>query len=85
MSAPERGGSVGGASLWPRRALITLIRGYQVVLAPHVGPACRFEPSCSAYAVEAIARRGALRGSGLAAARIARCHPWGGYGYDPVP
>ena len=70
---------------WPRQILIGSIRVYQLALTPHVGPACRFEPSCSAYAIEAIARRGALRGTWLAAARIARCHPWGGLGYDPVP
>jgi uncharacterized protein len=70
---------------WPRRMLIAGIRGYQLVVSPHLGPACRFEPSCSAYAMAAIARHGVLRGSWLAAARIGRCHPWGGFGYDPVP
>jgi len=69
----------------PRRALIAAIRVYQVVLSPLLAPACRFEPSCSAYAVEAIARRGVIRGSWLALVRISRCHPWGGLGYDPVP
>ena len=70
---------------WPRALLIAGIRIYQIVLSPHIGPACRYEPSCSAYASEAIGRHGALRGGRLAVARIARCHPWGGFGYDPVP
>jgi putative membrane protein insertion efficiency factor len=70
---------------WMRGALIAAIRIYQIVFAPLLAPACRFEPSCSTFAVEAIARRGVVRGSWLALRRIARCHPWGGFGYDPVP
>jgi uncharacterized protein len=85
MRARERENPVQTPAHWPRRALVVLIRGYQVVLSPHIGPACRFEPSCSAYAAEAIARHGVVRGGGLAAVRIARCHPWGGFGFDPVP
>ncbi len=65
--------------------LIGLIRLYRLTLSPWLGRSCRFEPSCSRYAIEALERYGALRGSRLAAARIARCHPWGGSGYDPVP
>lgn len=61
------------------------IRFYQYVLSPLVGPTCRFAPSCSEYAAEAIERFGVLRGGGLALRRLARCHPWGGSGYDPVP
>lgn len=61
------------------------IRAYQLLLAPVLPPSCRFFPSCSHYAEEAIARHGPLRGSLLAARRICRCHPWGGSGYDPVP
>jgi putative membrane protein insertion efficiency factor len=61
------------------------IRAYQYAVAPHFLPSCRFLPSCSEYAREAIGEHGALRGSALAARRIARCHPWGGEGYDPVP
>lgn len=64
---------------------IGLIRLYQYLLAPLISPCCRFEPSCSAYAVEAIERHGAMRGLLLAFWRILRCHPWGGAGYDPVP
>jgi putative membrane protein insertion efficiency factor len=74
--------SVGSA---PRRALITLIRLYQVALAPVMGPACRYEPSCSAYAMGAIERHGVVRGSWLAVRRLLRCHPFGGFGMDPVP
>ena len=70
---------------WMRGALIAAIRIYQLVFAPLLAPACRFEPSCSTFAVEAIARRGVVRGGWLALRRIARCHPWGGFGYDPVP
>jgi putative membrane protein insertion efficiency factor len=68
-----------------RRAAIFGLRTYQVVLSPWVGPACRFEPSCSRYAAGAIERHGVLRGAYLAVRRIARCNPLGGCGYDPVP
>jgi hypothetical protein len=64
------------------RALIWL---YRMALSPMLGQNCRFEPSCSAYAMEAIGRFGAWQGSLLAFRRISRCHPWGGSGYDPVP
>jgi hypothetical protein len=62
-----------------------LIWLYRLVLSPVLGANCRFEPTCSAYAMEAIGRFGAWRGSMLALRRIGRCHPWGGSGYDPVP
>lgn len=62
-----------------------LIRAYQVLLSPFLGRHCRFTPSCSQYAAEAIRRYGALRGSWLAVKRIGRCHPFCGGGYDPVP
>jgi putative membrane protein insertion efficiency factor len=65
--------------------LIALIRGYQLTLSPFLGGACRFEPSCSAYAREAIECHGAGRGSWLALRRLSRCHPFGGAGLDPVP
>jgi hypothetical protein len=67
------------------RLAILLIRGYQLLLSPLVGGSCRFEPSCSAYAVQAIETHGAVRGLALAARRVGRCHPFGGHGYDPVP
>lgn len=69
----------------PRQLLILLVRGYQVVISPHLPPSCRYYPSCSAYAIEALTKHGALRGSWLAARRIARCHPFRPGGYDPVP
>jgi len=62
-----------------------LIRFYQLFISPVLPPSCRYLPSCSAYAAEAITTHGALRGSWLAARRLSRCHPWGGSGYDPVP
>ena len=61
------------------------IRAYQLLLAPVLPPSCRYLPSCSHYAEEAIARHGPLCGSLLAARRLCRCHPWGSSGYDPVP
>ncbi len=61
------------------------IRAYQLLVAPVLPPGCRYLPSCSHYADEAIARHGPLHGSLLAARRLCRCHPWGGSGYDPVP
>lgn len=67
------------------KLLIVLIRAYQVTLAPFVGGACRFQPSCSAYAIEAIQTHGAARGSLLTIRRLSRCHPFGGAGVDPVP
>jgi putative membrane protein insertion efficiency factor len=67
------------------RVLLVLIRGYQVGISPMLPAACRFTPTCSAYAAEAIRRHGAFRGSWLASRRLLRCHPWGGTGYDPVP
>lgn len=68
-----------------RRLAILPIRFYQLLVSPILPPACRFHPTCSAYAMEAILRFGILRGSWLAIKRILRCHPWGGYGEDPVP
>ena len=69
----------------PKRLLLGLIWVYQSTLGPTLPPACRYEPSCSHYAYEAIERHGALRGAWLAARRVVRCQPWGGSGYDPVP
>lgn len=65
--------------------LIGLVRLYQVTLAYFFRGACRFEPSCSRYAAEALATQGAARGGVIALRRLCRCHPWGGAGYDPVP
>ncbi|HEX7050909.1 MAG TPA: membrane protein insertion efficiency factor YidD [Longimicrobiales bacterium] len=67
------------------RGVLLLIRFYRVVISPQLPPACRYTPSCSAYAEEAVRRYGALRGVWLAVRRLLRCHPLGGRGYDPVP
>jgi hypothetical protein len=67
------------------RALIGGVRLYRRWISPALPPACRFVPSCSAYAQEALERYGAARGSWLALRRLLRCHPFGGSGYDPVP
>ena len=64
---------------------LQLLQLYQISLSPLLGPVCRFEPSCSRYAVEALKKFGLARGSWLAARRVARCHPLGESGYDPVP
>jgi uncharacterized protein len=61
------------------------VRAYQLLLSPVLPRACRYLPSCSDFALEAIAVHGPWRGAGLSACRLARCHPWGGSGYDPVP
>ncbi|MFQ5743059.1 MAG: membrane protein insertion efficiency factor YidD [Acidobacteriota bacterium] len=68
-----------------RRALIVLIRIYQLTLSPWLGANCRYLPSCSSYACQAIEQRGAARGVWLAVARLLRCHPFAAGGYDPVP
>lgn len=87
----RRGGGRGGAVEAMRRALVVIIRVYQVTLSPVLtflcGPfgGCRFTPTCSRYAMQAIERHGCLRGGWLALKRIGRCHPWGGQGNDPVP
>lgn len=65
--------------------LILPIRFYQLSISPLFPPSCRFTPTCSQYAIEAIRRHGPLKGLWLALRRISRCHPWGGSGYDPVP
>lgn len=64
---------------------IALIKLYQWIVSPMLGPKCRFTPTCSHYAVEALKKHGALKGLWLTIKRISRCHPWGGQGYDPVP
>ena len=65
--------------------LIGLLRAYRALISPLYGPVCRYYPSCSAYALDAVREHGSLRGSWLAARRVARCHPWAAGGYDPVP
>lgn len=67
------------------RVLLLMIRGYKAGISPFLPPACRYTPTCSEYAAEAIRRYGSGRGSWLAVRRLSRCHPWGGSGYDPVP
>jgi putative membrane protein insertion efficiency factor len=62
-----------------------LIRCYQIAISPMLGPRCRYIPTCSQYAIEALQMHGAAKGTWLSTKRICRCHPWGGSGYDPVP
>ena len=68
-----------------RSIAIFLIRGYQLLLSPLLGNNCRFHPTCSEYAIEALRAHGVVRGLWLTVRRIGRCHPWGGAGHDPVP
>lgn len=71
------------------RTALQMLRIYRAILSPMImglyGPACRFEPSCSEYACQAVAAYGVMRGGAMAARRLARCHPLGGHGHDPVP
>jgi uncharacterized protein len=67
------------------RLLALPVRGYRLIFSPWVGYHCRFDPTCSAYALEALRRHGGLRGGWLTLRRIGRCHPWGGMGVDDVP
>lgn len=69
----------------PRRLLMGVVKGYRLLLSPWLGSGCRFEPTCSVYALQAIERHGAAAGSYLMVARIARCQPWCAGGCDPVP
>jgi putative membrane protein insertion efficiency factor len=75
-------GAVGKVLAWPLLALVWI---YRNAVSPLLGANCRFQPTCAAYAEEALRRYGAFRGGWLALKRISRCHPWGGSGYDPVP
>lgn len=67
------------------RLLMMLVRGYQVAISPLLPPSCRYSPTCSNYAIEALRRHGAAKGSWLALRRLGRCHPFRRGGYDPVP
>lgn len=69
----------------PQTLLIGLVKGYRLLLSPWLGSACRFEPTCSAYSLEALQQHGAAVGSYLTLRRLARCHPWCEGGHDPVP
>lgn len=70
----------------PFAYVLTLpVKAYRLVLSPWVGMHCRYQPTCSQYALDALEEHGAFKGSYLAAKRILRCQPWGGHGYDPVP
>lgn len=69
----------------PARLLMALVRGYRYFLSPWLGSACRFEPTCSQYALHALERHGALTGGVLTVGRLLRCHPWCAGGHDPVP
>lgn len=80
LPTPTPVGATGAA-----RLLIGVVRVYRYAISPLLGPVCRFSPSCSAYAIEALAAHGPLRGSWLATRRIGRCHPFHPGGYDPVP
>lgn len=64
---------------------IALIKLYQWIISPMLGPKCRFTPTCSQYAIEALKKHGVFKGLWLTVKRLSRCHPWGGHGYDPVP
>jgi len=75
----------GAVSRMLAKPLIGLVRLYGLLISPWLGSNCRYQPTCSSYAIEALQVHGALRGTWLAAKRIGRCHPWGGSGYDPVP
>jgi putative membrane protein insertion efficiency factor len=75
-------GAVSRALAWPLLGVVWL---YSKAISPLIGAHCRFQPTCSAYAREALCTHGAFRGGWLTLRRLARCHPWGGAGYDPVP
>ncbi len=81
----DTSGTRGRAARVAAVPFVGLIRLYQLAISPWLGSNCRFQPTCSAYAIEAFERHGVLRGGWLTLRRIGRCHPWGGSGYDPVP
>jgi len=69
----------------PQKILICLVKAYRLLISPSLGSNCRFEPSCSAYSLQALGQHGAVKGSYLTLRRLARCHPWCDGGHDPVP
>lgn len=72
-------------SRMPQKTLVALVKGYRLLLSPWLGSSCRFEPTCSAYSLQALQQHGAATGSYMTLHRLARCHPWCHGGYDPVP
>lgn len=78
----KSGGIISWGAGWVMKALVAL---YRYGISPLLPPSCRYQPTCSAYAMEAIDRHGPLKGGLLAIRRLLRCHPWGGNGFDPVP
>ena len=87
VRSPKSAAAAAGSFIWnlPRNILILLLLAYRKVMSPLYGQVCRFFPSCSAYALEAVTVHGAVKGSWLAARRLARCHPWNAGGVDHVP
>jgi putative membrane protein insertion efficiency factor len=83
--SPDAAARPRGWRALPQRLLIGVVRGYRLLLSPWLGSACRFEPTCSAYALEALQRHGAAAGAYMTTARLLRCHPWCAGGHDPVP
>ncbi|MDR0834894.1 MAG: membrane protein insertion efficiency factor YidD [Candidatus Symbiothrix sp.] len=83
--SPDNCKSTRGLRGIPALTITFFIRFYRACISPHTPASCRFTPTCSEYALEAIKKYGALKGGWLALKRILRCHPWGGHGYDPVP
>jgi hypothetical protein len=79
------GATLGNGGSTMEKILISLVRGYQLLISPLLGNNCRFHPSCSSYMIEAIHRYGSLRGTWLGLRRLSRCHPWHEGGIDPVP
>ena len=83
MTPAERSDALPLSAL--QRAALTVLRGSKVLISPYFAGSCRYVPSCSEYAADAVASFGVLKGVALAARRLARCHPFGGHGLDPVP
>lgn len=77
--------TVDALSRLPQKCLVALVKGYRLLLSPWLGSSCRFEPTCSAYSLQALQQHGATKGSYLTLYRLVRCHPWCNGGYDPVP